>query len=479
MADIQCRVALADDDVSFAEMIVEYYKPRKIQIVHFLKAEELLTVLRGSVGEDPTFDLILTDLMMPEMDGIELTRQIKSIHPDLPVIVTTSSSDVALAIRAMEVGVIDYIIKPVQFLHMNMVLQRTLHFARIKQENETLKKRIVLDQIGSELIVKSPALLRAVALAKQVAGSDATVLLTGESGTGKEVFARLIHRSSKRAGQAFIPINCSAIPESLIESELFGHAKGSFTGADAARVGIFEEANGGTLFLDEIGDIPFHLQAKLLRAIQERKVKRVGENIYRDIDVRIVAASLRNLAVEVQQKRFREDLFYRLNVIPLRLPNLRDRQEDILPLAHHFLLIFASRYSKDLRGFSKQVAEWLLGNSWPGNVRELENAVERAAVMARGSVIQLEDILFETLAVPGPVDSADIYIGPAGLTSVHPEALAASPMTLAELEQKHIQEVLIRCDGVKERAARLLGIDRKTLYRKLQDTVFDQTPEAG
>jgi two-component system response regulator HydG len=515
MTEISCRIALADDDPSFAEILIEYYKPRKIHFDHFLRADQLLSVLRGSAGEAPPYDLILTDLMMPEMDGIEFTKHLKNIHPDLPVIVTTASSDVSLAIKAIEAGADDYIVKPIHFPHLNVVLQRALHFSQIKKENEALKRRFDRDKSGLGLIAKSPSVMKAVTLAKQVANSEATVLLTGESGTGKEVFARLIHRSSKRADKPFVPINCSAIPENLLESELFGHAKGSFTGADAARIGIFEEANGGTLFLDEIGDIPFHLQAKLLRVIQERKIKRIGENVYRDIDVRIIAASLKNLAQEVQQKRFREDLFYRLNVIPLRLPSLRDRKEDILPLAHHFLEVFSARYSKNLRGFSKQAAEWLLTNRWTGNVRELENAVERATVVARGDVIQLDDIHFEALshAVHAAEENPPQAPQPASDSATTPEAISVSalssvalpagipptedgtalyvpevtpqqtstpvseslldktkePITLAELEHQYIREVVERCNGVKERAARILGIDRKTLYRKLQD----------
>ncbi len=497
------HIVLVDDDPEFAARLIDYYSPRKIQITHFERPEVLLGELRGHVGGKPPYDLVMTDLQMPEMDGIEFTKQLKQVHPELPVIVMTANSSVDVAIQAIETGATDYIVKPPHFPHLTTVLQRTLHFARIERDNAVLRQTIAESQsLTGGIIAKSPSLLRAIELAKRVASSEATVLITGESGTGKEVFARLIHRASQRADKAFVAINCSAIPENLLESELFGHAKGSFTGAESHRAGIFEEANGGTLFLDEIGDMPLALQSKLLRVIQERKIKRVGENTYRDIDVRIVAATLRNLGDEVKAKRFREDLFYRLNVIPIRLPSLRERKEDILPLARHFLERFSSRYAKAAHGFTREAAEWLLTNPWVGNVRELENSIERGAVVSVGSTIGIDDLRFnalreDPLASPGDAAEAPTQTDGVNIETVlleeftreaaeaaksTPTAVAApetpasveslisngEPISLAELELRYIREVLDRCEGVKDRAAKILGIDRKTLYRKLQ-----------
>jgi DNA-binding NtrC family response regulator len=515
MSTQQFHIALVDDDYEFAERLVDYYTARKMKFTHFDRAETLLSELRGHIGGTPPYDLVLTDLAMPEMDGMEFTKKLKAIHPDLPVIVMTANSSVDAAIAAIEAGATDYIVKPPHFPHLTVVLQRSLHFSQIQRENRVLRRTIEDSQsLTGGIVAKSPSLLKAIELAKRIAPSDATVLITGESGTGKEVFARLIHRASQRADRPFIAINCSAIPENLLESELFGHAKGSFTGAEYNRAGIFEEANEGTLFLDEIGDMPPQLQSKLLRVIQERKIKRVGENTYRDVDVRIIAATLRNLAVEVKAKRFREDLFYRLNVIPIRLPSLRERKEDILPLAKYFLERFATRYSKNVQGFTREAAEWMLNHSWKGNVRELENAIERAAVVTMETAIGLNDLRFEALEqsleeVPavnsvgaagegsensGETTNPPSVGSPAGIeaslldefvkeseraalppeeapaveASLIPSVLSGEPVPLADLELRYIREVLDRCEGVKDRAAKILGIDRKTLYRKLQ-----------
>ncbi len=508
MATELFHIVLVDDDPDFASRLVDYYSARKIQITHFERPEALLGELRGHVGGKPPYDMVLTDLQMPEMDGIEFTKRLKQVHPDLPVIVMTANSSVDTAIEAIEAGATDYIVKPPHFPHLTTVLQRTLHFSRIERDNAVLRQTIAESQsLTGGIIAKSPALLKAIELAKRVATSEATVLITGESGTGKEVFARLIHRASLRAEKPFIAINCSAIPENLLESELFGHAKGSFTGAENHRAGIFEEANGGTLFLDEIGDMPLGLQSKLLRVIQERKIKRVGENTTRDIDVRIVAATLRNLGEEVKAKRFREDLFYRLNVIPIRLPSLRERKEDILPLARHFLERFSTRYAKAAHGFTREAAEWLLTNPWVGNVRELENAIERGAVISVGSTLGVDDLRFSSLKEEAAANAAAEDGSSVGQSaamaqqasnleealleeftreeeqaaqcasqipvaekpaSVESLITNGEPISLAELELRYIHEVLNRCEGVKDRAAKVLGIDRKTLYRKLQ-----------
>jgi DNA-binding NtrC family response regulator len=549
MSNETSKIALVDDDFEFAERLIEYYRPRKIEFIHFESPNVLLAELRSRVGEEVPYDLIMTDLMMPEMDGIEFTKQVKNIHADLPVIVMTSNSSVDKAIEAISSGATDYIVKPPHFPNLTMVLQRTQHFSQIQKENTILRRTIEgSSEAPDGIITKSNILVKSIELAKRVAPSEATVLITGESGSGKEVFARLIHRSSRRSDKPFIAINCSAIPENLLESELFGHTKGSFTGAEQTRAGLFEEAEGGTLFLDEIGDMPFHLQSKLLRVLQERKIKRIGENQLRDVNVRIIAATLKNLNEEVKAKRFREDLYYRLNVIPIRIPSLRERKEDILPLARYFLERFAARYSKPIRGFTREAAEWLLGNTWKGNVRELENAIERACVVSNASAIDITDLRFDALdsiqhtptmqaaaaaaasapgekpsdrelglsephagassagapgfagtddrrlieefeksggtaeAIPiagGEQRSAGGMEHPAGASLIQlVEGPSHEPITLAELEMRYIREVLDRCEGVKDRAAKVLGIDRKTLYRKLQADSERNPPRA-
>lgn len=534
------QAALIDDDCEFAERIVDYYASRKINFRHFENPEAFLSEVRSYTHDKVPYDLVLTDLLMPEMSGIEFTQKLKALHPDLPVIFMTADTAVDTAIHAIEAGANDYIIKPPNFPHLTIILQKTLHFSQLQHENAVLRKTI--DEVvgwSSSIVAKSPVLLKAIELSKRVAASDATVLIVGESGTGKEVFAQLIHTSSPRAKKPFIAINCSAIPENLLESELFGHSKGSFTGAESARVGLFEEANGGTLFLDEIGDMPIALQAKLLRVLQERKIKRIGENVEREVDVRIVAATLKNLGEEVKNKKFREDLFYRLNVIPIMLPSLKERKEDILPLAGHFLEKFSNKYRRGVKKMSREAAEWLLNCPWKGNVRELENALERAVVIAAGDIIELDDLRLQSFA-NGIVENASVSqaaVGGGTLTLLnsneassddnllkqfevassndsgrvvelvkssasHPVAseqpqanhldsakpaeqsevhakgkvdesgtfldILKRPITLEELELRYIDEVLASCGGVKDRAAKTLGIDRKTLYRKLQ-----------
>jgi two-component system response regulator HydG len=300
-------------------------------------------------------------------------------------------------------------------------------------------------------------------LAKRVSSSTATVLIRGESGTGKEVVARAIHQEGARKKQPFVAINCSAIPENLLESELFGHAKGAFTGAVDKKLGLFEEADGGTLFLDEIGDLNGGLQAKLLRVLQERKIKRIGENVFRSVDVRILAATHKNLAVEVEEKRFREDLFFRLNVIPINIPPLRDRKEDILPLAEHFLKRFSVQNNASLEGFTP-AAQHLLRQAWRGNVRELENAIERAVVLCAGPKVDESDL---SLADELSTKSEEVQpsSGPLEMSSVAIDELP----TLAEYNLEYIEYVLKAVDGVKEQAAKILNLDRKTLYRRIKE----------
>lgn len=321
---------------------------------------------------------------------------------------------------------------------------------------------IVISEV--QIIAHSPRFLKVLDVARRVASSSANVLITGESGTGKEIIARMIHDLSARGKETFVPINCSAIPDQLLESELFGYARGAFTGATGPKVGLFEEANGGTLFLDEIGDLDLHLQAKLLRVLQEKKVKRVGENHYRPLNIRILAATHNDLNEEVQQKKFREDLFFRLNVVPIEVPPLRERTEDILPLAEYFLRKYALKHQTQDKVFSKEVLQYLLNQSWLGNVRELENTIERAVILSTGSEIVVRDL-------EGGIKRAPC------LDSIF-ERLCEKEGQLLSLEEicrQYIDYALKVNKGLREKTAKDLGIDRKTLYRKIQDRL--QSPQ--
>jgi DNA-binding NtrC family response regulator len=407
---------------------------------------------------------------------------------DTPIILITAHKSSEKAIEAIEAGAYDFVVKPLHFPQLQVSVERALHFNRIRSENQALKTAVALkDGIGMDGIIgRSPGLVRAIDLAKRVADSSANVFITGETGAGKEVIAKAIHFFGQRKRHPFIAINCSAIPENLLESELFGHAKGSFTGASDKKIGLFEEAGEGTLFLDEIGDLSLPLQAKLLRTLQEKRIKRIGENQFRPVNARIISATHKDLKLEVKEKRFREDLFFRMNVIPIHLPPLRQRKEDILPLAEYFLKKFAALNGKKVEGFSKSALEYMLKNPWTGNVRELENAIERAVVLCENSLLHSADLV---------LDSADTIVeSPEVAISVSSNLKASAPtefyglapsqneelITLDELTNRYLLFALNKNHGAKDKTARDLGIDRKTLYRRLQDMNRKQPiPEMG
>lgn len=515
---MRAKVLLLEDDVDLQELFRDYFTPRGYEVITRSAAEDAeKEIIFHSSGDEP-IDLVVTDFRLPNMNGVELIVLLKKIAPSTPIILVTAHSSLTIALQAIERGAFDFVVKPIQFSQLALSMERAIYVSRLLKENQSLK--LSMEQSTKKMgnfIAKSASMLSIIDLAKRVASSTATVLLNGESGTGKEVLAQFIHSSSPRASRHFVAINCSAIPESLLESELFGHAKGSLTGADDKKVGLFEEAEGGTLFLDEIGDLSLPLQAKLLRVLQERKIRRVGENTYRDIDVRILAATHKNLQIEVSAKRFRDDLFFRLNVIPIQIPSLRERREDILPLAAHFLKVFKTRMNSRVNGFSKNALHYLLKNNWPGNVRELENAIERAVVLCEADWIEEgdfyvpsesydqprvetltdevithlidqqvhelnqvreseADLLSEVLNQNNDAASSDSKIvseGPKDETSgvvngMMPHLLARGEwVTLDNLEKRYIRLVLTEVDGVKEKAAKILDVDRKTLYRKL------------
>ncbi len=397
------------------------------------------------------FDLILMDLRMPDMNGIEAMQAILSYNPAIPVVIMTAYSDVETAVAALKAGAYDYLTKPLDFDELKLTLGRALDHASLRQENTSLKK--TLAGHDSPILGKSEATRRLLDMVDTIAPSEATVLVTGESGTGKELVARLLHQKSGRAAGPFVTVNCAALSETLLESELFGHEKGAFTGADKAREGRFRSADGGSIFLDEIGEMPLPMQAKLLRAIQEREIQRVGGDRPITVDVRIIAATNRDLGAEVEAGRFRQDLFYRLNVVSLHLPSLRERAGDVPVLADHFLRLFADKNGKRVKGFTPGAMDRLLRHDWPGNVRELENTVERAVVLLIGDYVS-ERELPPALLPPVSGDSQP--------------AREWGEMTLDEIERAAVREMLQTTGGNKSEAARRLGITRKTLLAKLR-----------
>ncbi|MBX3041495.1 MAG: sigma-54-dependent Fis family transcriptional regulator [Bdellovibrionaceae bacterium] len=462
---VKPKLAFVDDDPDSRELLRAFFRPRGYEMEFF---DHPQAALDAAIANSAFADVLVTDLMLPDFNGVELIRRLRKAEAQLPILLMTAHSSIEIAVEALNEGASDFLIKPLHFPQMELCIMRAFSVQQLHSENQHLREALKeqRETAVNGVIGKSAAFRQACDLAQRVAASTANVLITGETGTGKEVIARLIHRSGERSKGPFIAINCSAIPENLLEGELFGYAKGAFTGAVDRKSGLFEEANGGTLFLDEIGDLPMSLQAKLLRVLQERKIKRLGENQYRDIDVRILAATHKNLQKEVAEGQFREDLFFRLNVIPIQLPALRDRKEDILPLAENMLKKFVSMHGAPVKSFSKETLEFFLSYAWPGNVRELENSVERSVLLCDQEQIQLKHLLLNQSGADANVGET---MGVVRELPPHRANAAHDVLTLEELTRRHILWVLERNAGAKDKTARMLGIDRKTLYRKLTE----------
>ena len=405
-----------------------------------------------------SFDLILMDIRMTNVSGIEALEQIKQINADIPVIIMTAYASVETAVQTLKKGAYDYLTKPLDFDELQMSIARATEHSRLKQENEYLKEKLGEKFDRRNMIGQSPSMIKLLEVVEQVAATQATVLITGESGTGKEVIANAIHFNSARKNAPFVKINCAALTETLLESELFGHEKGAFTGADKRREGKFVQADGGSIFLDEVSEMSPAMQVKLLRVLQERELTRVGGHDVLKIDVRVIAASNKDLKKEIRDGRFREDLFYRLNVVTLDVPPLRERSEDIPLMAHAFLKMFAENNAKVIKGFTPQAMQKLASYSWPGNVRELMNAVERAVVLCRTETIGEEDLIFTM---------ADQALSREVLSAGQKMPAASGNRSLEEIEKQSILEALQSCRGNKSEAARRLGITRKTLRKRL------------
>ncbi len=447
---MQASVLVVDDDTSNLASLVKIFERLDLRALPATSGREALDTLRTTAVQ-----VLLTDLMMPQMSGTELLEHVKALSPDTEVIVMTAYGTIERAVEAMRKGAYDFVTKPFRRAEIERVVTRALEKTALLAENRALKAQLAeargQGDVGWGIIGNAPALRRVMETARQAAPSSATVLLMGESGTGKELFAHAIHRLSSCASGPFIAVNCGALPESIIEAELFGAEKGAYTGANSTRDGRFSRAHQGTLFLDEVGELQPQVQVKLLRALQSGEFERVGggETIY--ADCRIIAATNLDLRKAVETGDFREDLFYRLNVIPITLPPLRARPDDVPLLADHFIRLYNEKHGKAVEGMSARAVARMVDYSWPGNVRELENTIERAVVLAR------EPVLSET-------DLPETILGEARDTQVLTVQIGTP---LEEIERRVIRETLRFTEGDKKRAAQLLGIATRTIYRKL------------
>jgi DNA-binding NtrC family response regulator len=440
-------VLVVDDDSAMREMVVSMLEDQGIHARAAASADEAIERLT-----EFDCDVVVSDIRMPGKTGIDLLGQIRELRPDTPVVLMTAFGSIDSAVEAMQAGAFDYVTKPFKRDALLVTVERAFERRALEEENRRLRRAV--DQTASfgDLIGNSPAMREIFALVRKIADGRSSVLITGDSGTGKEVVARTIHFSGARAARSFVPINCTAIPEGLLESELFGHVRGAFTGAHVTKRGLFEQASGGTLFLDEIGDMGLGLQGKLLRVLQDREIRPVGGTQSVKVDVRIIAATNRDLAAEIEAGRFRRDLFYRLNVIPIEIPPLRDRPEDIPVLAEAFLRRHADGKPRRL---SPAAMECLKRNRWEGNARELENVIERALALSDSAEIGPADLPLADVDVPDTLDAPSLLR----------DALERR-FTLAQLEDLYVDQVLEHTHGNKVQAARILGINRRTLYRR-------------
>jgi two-component system response regulator HydG len=464
-------VLIVDDDLSNGESLERIFQREGFQTVVAAGGRAALDVLR----QRPV-DVVLTDLMMPDVNGMDLLKTVRDIVPTTEIVLMTAYGSVEKAVEAIKEGAYDFVTKPFKRIQIVKAVRKAAEKRALTLENIDLRRRLAGMRDDRRIIGQSEALRRTLEIVRQAAPSSATVLIQAETGTGKELVARALHEHSRRSAGPFVAVNCSAIPETIIEAELFGYERGSFTGATEAREGRFRSADKGTLFLDEIGELSPAVQVKLLRAIQDGEIERIGGATVR-VDVRLVAATNRSLDAEVKAGRFREDLFYRLNVITIGIPPLRDRREDVPLLADHFLRKYSDKNARQMKGFTPGALETMTAHSWPGNVRELENAVERAVVLTKGETIDVEDL-------PESVRRGERAQGAVTFAIGTP---------LEEVERRLIQETLRHTRGDKRRAAQLLGIATRTIYRKLaaekgeplgpgdegEDWALDEADDAG
>ncbi len=445
------KVLVIDDELSMCELLQVDLQLRGFDVEAFTSAAVALKAI-------PTTDavVVLTDLNMPQVDGLQVCERVNANRPDIPVVVMTAFGSLESAISAIRAGAWDFVTKPIELDLLEIVLKRAVRHHSVQDELRRLTEPGDEKDRFEDILGNSPAIQKVFHQLRQISTSPASVLITGESGTGKELAARAIHKRSQNSDGPFVAINCAALPENLLESELFGHAKGAFTDAREARKGLFQQADGGTLFLDEIGDFPLTLQAKLLRAMEQRTVRPVGGNEEIPFDARLLTATNRDLQRAVEEGRYREDFYYRINVIQLELPPLRSRGTDVLLISRHLIPMFGRQANKDVKGFTEPVAERLLNYSWPGNVRELRNVIERAVALTEFDKLVVDDL---------PEHIRDYQQSKLTIDSLNPDEL----QPLEAIERRYIRHVLESVQGNRTEAARILGIDRKTLYRRLKE----------
>ncbi len=438
------KILIIDDERSLLEVLGIFFKKRGYEVLLAETAGDGLRKIEG-------VDVIISDIKLPDFDGITLLEKVKKLNPDIPVILITAYASAKDAVRALKLGAEDYIIKPFDMEELLIVVEKTLKRRKLEQEVEVLKRRIKEQDVFSNFVGNSRRMQEVIKLVKRVAPKDVTVLIEGESGTGKELLAKIIHSLSSRANKPFVSINCGAIPETLLESELFGYVKGAFTGAYSDKKGLFEIANGGTVFLDEISEMSPMMQVKLLRFLQERKFRRVGGERELEVDVRIIAATNRNLEKLVKEGKFRDDLFYRLDVVRITLPPLRERREDIPLLVDFFIKRYSSKFNKPIRGITKEALSALENYPWPGNVRELENVIERAVVLEEGELITPESLpekIFSSVPVPHQELTTDFNL----------------QEYLENVIRHYVKLAYEKAGGNKKKAAELLGLSYRS-YR--------------
>jgi two-component system response regulator AtoC len=437
-------ILIVDDDEITCNLLEEVLSKEGYVVDKALNGREAI-----DKGENKPYDVVLTDIRMIDVDGMEVLRAYRQKSPDSIIIMMTAFGSIETAIRAIKEGAYDYVSKPFKLDEIKLTIRRALEQKRLLQENLFYRQELITKYKLENIVGRSPQMLQVYKTVARVAESRSTVLIAGESGTGKELVARAIHFNSPRSSKPYVAVDCGSLAETLLESELFGHVRGAFTGAVTNKKGLFEEADNGTCFLDEVGDISLAMQAKLLRVIQEHEIKRVGGTETTKIDVRIIAATNKNLEELVAEKKFREDLFYRLNVVSIHLPPLRERLDDIPFLADHFLRKYAAENEKPVSRISAEVLDLLLRYQWPGNVRELENVIERAVTLSPHSLILPEDLPRRLRVEPSEISATSL----------------PSQISLTDLEKIYIKKVLEETGGNKKRAADILGIDRRTLYR--------------
>lgn len=453
-------IVVVEEDSEILESINNYFGQRDYEVTIYRSSFE---ILNDCARFGRSWDVLLTNHHFINMSEDEFTSRLRAVLPDLPIILITPPESTENALKFIGNGAYDLITKPIDFTQLRLSVDRAVRLRFLQENLSKLQVMVNSNSTGlGDIIGRSPKFLEALDIARRVAPSHANVIISGESGTGKEVFAKFVHQESKQRDGPFVAINCSAIPENLLESELFGHAKGAFTGAYDKKVGLFEEAQNGTLFMDEIGDMSLSLQAKLLRVLQEKMIRRVGENRNREVNCRLIFATHKDLANEVREHRFREDLFFRLNVIPIAIPPLRERQEDIVPLAEAFLRKYATQNCSIAKVLSKEALRFIVENKWRGNVRELENMIERSVVLSAVAEISLDDLMPKAATLDGSFvdprfENRQTFFVPC----------ADGLPTVDEVVRRYVEFAVAAKGGARDKTAKEIGIDRKTLYKRL------------